>query len=1015
MPDIFDEFLDELKRRQSGQSGGSPGTPDADGDGEDRGSGARPRVLRREPRRSSRWPWIVLGVGFLVLLFLSVGVGFWTDILWYRSVSFESVFWTRFGSAAALFLFGTALTLIVLFGNLIVARRLAPPSVPGSGAGLGEVLDRMSRAAAGRRGYEPGPRPIVIDRDVLPDLTPTATLVIVGLTILVALGVGGSMAASWETVLLWIHRVPFAASGAPIVDPVFGHDISWFLFELPFFRAVQSIFNTLVVASLLVAGGRYLAGMTGSGFKVPTAIRVHLAILGGLYLLSVAVGYQLDKYELVYSTRMPVGAVGVSFTDAHAQFLAYDLLTGISAFAAAFLIGAAFTRWTWPLGLTVVVWFLASLLVGRLYPEAVQRFSVVPNPLVQEGPYLANNIAMTRLAYGLDGWTDTPYHGDAVLTQAQIDDDGATFQNARLWDYRPLGDTIKQLQTVRRYYDFLDVDTDRYVIDGNLRQVMLSARELDLAANTEATGWLNQRIIYTHGVGAVMVPVNEVTSEGQPVLFIKNLPPVSSQGAPTIGEPRIYFGEKDNGYVIVRAQQPEFDYLPQGADNSGTAANLTTRWTGTNGISLATTLNKVLFALRFGDLDLLISNQITADSEVLMHRTLDDRLQLLAPFLQYDKDPYLVVPDNGRLAYVQDAFTTSDRFPNAQPFDPATLTATNLHGPIDYIRNSVKVVMDAYDGTMKFYVSDANDPIIRDYQAIFPDLFSPMSDLPANLAPHLRYPEELFNVQTQIYGRYHVTDAETFYSTNDQWTVPSGKPNEQSLPPEAYYVVMRMPGEPNPEFLLLQPMVPASKLNMIAWVAARNDSPNYGTVRVFRFPTDTAVLGPAQIEARIDQDPTISAQITLWNQSGSNVIRGNLIVVPVGDSLIYLQPVYLQSTTSKFPEFQRIVVASPTTVVWGHTLSEALHLLIAAGGQSPGPTPTPGGTPGPSVGPTPIPSAIPGLPSDVPGLIDYANAHFELAQQALRDGDFARYGQEIELVREALARLDQLAGPTPSP
>jgi len=1019
VPDIFDEFLDELKRRQAGQSGGGSGGPGDDDDGGKGGSGGArrpgPRILRREPTGPSRWPWIALGVGLVVLLFLSIGVGFWTDILWYRSVGFESVFWTRFGSAAALFLFGTALALIVLLGNLAIARRLAPPGVPGSGAGLGEVLDRMSRAAAGRRGFEPGPRPIVIDRDALPDLTPTATLVIVGLTILVALGIGGSMAASWETVLLWIHRVPFAASGAAVSDPVFGHDISWFLFELPFFRAVQSIFNTLVVASLLVAGGRYLAGMTGSGFRVPTSIRVHLAILGGLYLLSVAVGYQLDKYELVYSNRMPVGAIGVSFTDAHAQFLAYDLLTGISAFAAAFLIGAAFTRWTWPLGLTVVVWFLASLLVGRLYPEAVQRFSVVPNPLVQEGPYLANNIAMTRLAYGLGGWTDTPYHGDAVLTQAQIDEDVTTFRNARLWDYRPLGDTIKQLQTVRRYYDFIDVDTDRYLIDGDLRQVMLSARELDLAANTEATGWLNQRIIYTHGVGAVMVPVNEVTPEGQPVLFIKNLPPVSSQGAPTIGEPRIYFGEEDNGYVIVRAQQPEFDYLPQGADNSGTAANLTTRWTGTNGISLATTLNKVLFAIRFGDLDLLISNQITADSEVLMHRTLADRLQLLAPFLQYDKDPYLVVRNDGRLVYVQDAFTTSDRFPNAQPFDPTTLAATNLHGPIDYIRNSVKVVMDAYDGTMTFYVADPTDPIIRDYEAIFPELFRPLSDLPADLTPHLRYPEELFNVQTQVYGRYHVTDAETFYSTNDQWTVPSGKTNEQSLASEAYYVVMRMPGEPNPEFLLLQPMVPASKLNMIAWVAARNDSPNYGTVRVFRFPTDTAVLGPAQIEARIDQDPTISAQITLWNQSGSNVIRGNLIVVPVGDSLIYLQPVYLQSTSSKFPEFQRIVVASPTTVVWGHTLSEALHLLIAAGGQPPGPTPTPGGTPGPGASPTPIPSAIPGLPSDVAGLIDYANRHFELAQQALRDGDFARYGQEIELVRQALARLDQLAGPTPSP
>jgi len=335
----------------------------------------------------------------------------------------------------------------------------------------------------------------------------------------------------------------------------------------------------------------------------------------------------------------------------------------------------------------------------------------------------------------------------------------------------------------------------------------------------------------------------------------------------------------------------------------------------------------------------------------------------------------------------------------------------------------VKIVMDAYDGTMRLYIADPSDPLIRDYAAIYPDLFRPIGEMPPDLVPHLRYPEELFNVQTRMFGPYHVTDPETFFSANDQWTVPAGKTNEQSLPSEAYYVVMRMPGEPNPEFLLLQPMVPSKRPNMISWVAARNDVPNYGHVRVFRFPSDTNVLGPAQIEARIDQDPTISAQITLWNQSGSTVIRGNLIVVPVGDSLIYLQPVYLQSTstTSSLPEFQRIVVASPTVVVWGRTLGEALNLLLASGGQqpgpsaSPGPTATPGATPGPGVSPSPIASGPAGLPSDVPGLIAYANQHFELAQQALRDGDFARYGQEIELVRQALARLDQLAGPSPSP
>ncbi len=1037
MPDIFDEFLDELKRRQAGPAGsdsgnGEPGgddpgdEPPADPERSDpepsgppsRGNGPprRPRVIRtREPRRF-RWTWVVLALAAIALLFVSVGVGFWTDVLWYRSVGFESVLWTRVGATSALFVIGVLVTLAVLLGNLAIAGRLAPPADPAATAGIGDFLDRLNRAATSQPGarFGAGPRPVVLDRDELPDLTPITRLVIVGISIFVALIVGGSMAAGWETVLLWIHRVPFAPSGAPVTDPVFGRDISFFLFDLPFLRGVQSVFNALVALSLLVAAARYVAGMARAGLHFPTPARVHLAVLGGLFLLSVAVGYQLDKYELVYSTRG--FATGVSYTDAHAQFAAFDILTVLSAFAAAFLIGAAFTRWNWPLGVTVAAWFVASILVGTVYPEAIQRFVVNPNTLAQERPYIANNIAMTRLAFNLASWDPpTNYGGEALLTQAQIDADAATFQNARLWDYRPLGDTIDQLQTVRKYYQFVNVDTDRYPINGGLRQLMLSARELNLAANTEATGWVNQRIIFTHGIGLVMVPVNEVTPEGQPVLFVKDLPPISADGAPAISEPRIYFGEKPTGYVIVGAKQPEFDY-PQGAgDPTGGGPVTTTVWSGDTGIPLHTTLDRLLFAIRYGDLDLLISDQVTASSQILIHRSLAERLRLVAPFLRYDKDPYVVVDGQGHLVYIQDAFTVTDKFPNAQPFDASTLAGSGLgSGSIDYIRNSVKVVMNAYDGTMHFYVADPNDPLIRAYEGIFPSLFSPITDLPADLAPHLRVPEELFNVQTRMYGAYHVQDPETFYSSNDLWTVPAGTTSDQVLPSEAYYVVMRIPGEPNPEFLLLQPMVPKDRPNMISWVAARNDAPNYGTVRVFRFPTNTTVLGPAQIEARIDQDPTISAQVSLWNQSGSKVIRGNLIVIPVGDALIYLQPVYLQSTSSKFPEFQRIVVASPSTVVWGQTLTEALHLLLQARG-GPAPSPTPGGTPVPGTSPSPGPTVAPGLPSDVPGLIAYANAHYELAQQALRDGDLARYGSEIAFVGQAIQRLEQLQGSSPAP
>src|SRR5215210_4803376 len=511
---------------------------------------------------------------------------------------------------------------------------------------------------------------------------------------------------------------------------------------------------------------------------------------------------------------------------------------------------------------------------------------------------------------------------------------------------------------------------------------MLSARELDLGGNPNATGFVNKRIIFTHGIGVTMVPVNEVTAEGQPELFICNLPPASSSGAPKITEPRIYFGERPSDYIVVGAKQAEFDY-PRGAPDPGATdvGGVETRWSGKTGIGLDSTLARFLFAFRFGDLDLMISDQVTPDSKLLFHRSVSDRVPRLAPFLHYDKDPYIVIDGAGRLVYMWDAYTISDRFPHANEFSPDDLGGdTGLAGsPFNYIRNSVKVTVDAYDGTVTYYVADPGDPLIRAWQGVFPGLFKPLSAMPADLAAHIRVPEEGFNVQTRMYGRYHVTNPLTFFQNDDLWTVPASKPTEQTLPSEAYYVVMRMPGESEAEFLLLQPMVPTNRPNMIAWVAARMDDPNYGQVQVYRFPADTTVFGPAQIEARIDQDPLISAQVSLWNQSGSKVIRGSLIVVPLDESLIYLQPVYLQSTGSAFPEFTRIVVASPRQVVWAESLGEALRLLLAAeAGDLPSPSPTepPTPTPGPSAAPSPGPGQSPGptpttgLPADVPGLID---------------------------------------------
>ena len=1001
--------------------------------------GAQPPSMRTILRR--------VGVGAIVIIIALIvflagtGIDLWTDAIWYKSVGFDSVFWTRLGAQAGLFVVALVVALVVLLFNLWLAGRLAPPADPTRPGRIRQVADRLSEAqrqaerAARMAGGGPGMRGMGgsfprgetavggLDLDAMPNLIPIATWVIAAVAVMVAIGIAGSVSGAWTTLLLWVNRVPFSPTGV-VTDPVFGKDISFFLFDLPFFRFTQSLVSGLLLASLAVVGARYLVQATQGGEVFVTRVRVHVAVIAGLYLLTIAFGYQLDKYELVYSTG---GAtVGVGFTDANARFMAYDVLTFLSGIAGALLIAGAFTRWMWPLGAIVIIWFSASLVLGRLYPEAIQRLTVDPNEFAQEERYIANNIGMTRLAYGLDKWETRNYDGTAPLTQAAVEAEADTFTNARLWDYRPLQTTLKQLQTVRQYYDFVDVDTDRYVVQDNLRQVMLSGRELAIAKNDQATSWVNQRIIYTHGIGVAMVPVNEVTREGQPELWIRNLPPVSSNGAPQITEPRIYFGESDAHYVVTGARQDEFD-IP--GDTTAGTGDQTTRWTGTTGVKLDSTLSRVLFSLRFRDLDLLISDQITSDSQLLFHRTISDRLGHIAPFLKYDKDPYLVIDGDGKLVYVQDAYTISDAFPHSSWFDTTTLTPNSgLYGQsLNYIRNSVKITMNAYDGTMNFYVNDPTDPLIRAWEGVFPGMFQPLSAMPAGIASHLRVPEELFNVQTRMYGQYHVTQPLTFFNNTDRWTVPDPQTNEQSLPSEAYYVAMRMPGESAAEFLLLQPMIAQARPNMIAWIAARNDAPNLGQVRAYRFPSDTTIFGPAQIEARIDQDPVISAQISLWNQSGSQVVRGNLIVVPVGESLLYLQPVYLQSTSAAFPEFQKIVVGSPSTIVWGNTLKEALTALLAKQGgatptPSPTPTPGPGTSPGPTATPAPTagpgPSATPGtgggLPTAVSGLVDYANTHFELAQAALHTGDFATYGAEMDKVQVALARLAELTA-TPAP
>ena len=1037
-PEPDEHDADEHERRRVHEpgpgagSGRRPPRPRVVVGGPDDGSGSGGRMRR-------------FGLGFValailvVIILLGVGVNFLTDAIWFRSVGYESVFWTRVTTQIGLFLGGGIVALLFLLFNVWLAGRLLPPPDPDRASPFagwferiagadesGGSSSRQGRPWEGRPPMRPGgnrmgPRPIEgisLSADDLPDFAPIARWSLIALVVLIALGVAGSAASHWETILLWRNQVPYSPAGvAPVVDPIFHRDVSYYMFELPFLRWVQSAANGLLLAALAVSAGRYLIGGLRGGIVFTTQMRVHLAVLAGLYLASIAVGYQLDKLELVYSTNGV--AAGVSFTDQNARFFAYDVLTVVAAFAGALLVGGAFTRMLWPLGAVIIFWLSASLVLGQLYPAAIQRLSVEPDQLGKETTYINNNIAMTRIAYGLNSWEVSDYSGQDQLTQAAVTNEQGTFQNARLWDAAPLRDSLDQLQTVRQYYDFTNVDTDRYQINNTARQVMLAGRELAPEKNPLANSWVNQRITFTHGIGVAMVPVNAATPEGQPDLFIQGLPPVSSNGAPQISQPRIYFGERPSDWVITNARQAEFDY-PVGTDSSGAVnSNATTSWTGTTGIKLDTVFSRLVWALEFKDLNILISDQITAQSQLLIHRTISDRISMVAPFLSFDSDPYLVINSSGGLDYIQDAYTTSDRFPNAQPFDTGQLAAGSGLAGLDfnYIRNSVKVVVDAYTGQMTFYVSDPNDPIIRTYENVFPQMFTPLSAMPAGLKAHLRVPEDLFDVETRTYARYHVTDPSAFYNNEDLWTVPPNPGGSQNLPNVAYYVEMRLPDESSTEFLLLQPMVPASRPNMIAWIAARNDQANYGQVRVYKFPQDTSVLGPNQIAAKIDADPTISAQVTLWDQAGSHVIKGNLIVVPVQNSLIYLQPVYLQSANSAFPAFERIIVATPTRVVWDTNLAGALSQLLAAGpgasappssSPSPGPSSSPAASP--SAGPTSSPPA-----GDVSSLVAYANQHFELAQAALRNGDFATYGTEIAKVQQALRELNQLVAPSSNP
>jgi len=897
----------------------------------------------------------------VILLFLLPRLArAYTEWLWFGEVGYRAVFWVPIASAAAVGLAAALAVFLILWLDIRPLLRLRP---------IPRVIDLRP---SGSRGYQQGIR-----------LRP-GVLAAFGAAVVSALA-GQAAAGSWPTFQAWLHRVPFG-----IQDPIFHQDVGFYVFTLPAYTAVYDwLFAWTFVALLIAAAGYYLdlAPLMMRGvWAIPRGVRIHLAVLGGALLLLRAVGFWLDAFGLLFSPR---GAVfGAAYADLHATLPALRLLMVLAAASGLLLLSSAWLRTMraaiGSLALTIVVWIAGT----GLYPSAVQQFEVTPNELDREAPYIRNSIEATLHAYNLDQVQEQLFPATESLTPASVQANRAVLDNVRLWDYRPLLRAYLQLQGLRLYYTFTSVGIDRYQIDGREQQVMLSARELDISRLTAAARtWVNDHLVFTHGYGLVMTPVNRISAEGLPDFYIKDIPPQSPIGL-RIDRPELYYGLLANQYVIVKTRTKELDYA-RGDQNAYTS------YAGSGGVPLTAPLAKLAFATRFGASQLLLSNDVTAESRVIFHREVTERVAHLAPMLTLDHDPYLVLAD-GRLYWIVDAYTTSGGYPYSRPV-----------GGVNYIRNSVKAVVDAYDGATRLYVVDPEDPLVQVYGRIYPGLFRPMEALPPSLASHLRYPEDLFTLQAEVYSTFHMKDPRVFYNREDLWVFPNELFTGASQPLEPYYVTLRLDPAQGEEFALILPFTPAGKDNMVAWMAGRSDMPHYGRLLVYRFPKDRTVFGPMQIEARINQDPVISAQLSLWNQQGSQVIRGNLLVIPVADALLYVEPLYLQASGSALPELKRVIVAYGARIAMEPTLEAALARIfvglpseVAAGGAGSGPA----AAPAPSGGTTAVPR------ERVAALAAEANAHYERAQAALRAGDFATYGREIDALGRVLAELKRAAG-----
>ena len=911
----------------------------------------------------SRRKWYIIGaIALFIFIFGGTLAGFYTDWLWFGEVGYRTIFWRSFFARIALGAVAGILFFIIAYSNLLWARRLSPP-----------ILERYERNDVRARMGEFARRGL--------------GWLIFGATLFVSFLVAMEAASHWLSYLSFTHATPFGNT-----DPIFHRDIGFYIFKLGFLRYIYGwLIFTLVVTAIATAVVHYTDRAIEVLAGVPTFaphVKAHLSVLLAAVLFVKAWGYRLDAYGLLYS---PTGVVyGAGYTDIHARLISLQILSIVAVIAGVIALANIYRRGVKLPAAALVILVAASFLIGVVYPGFVQQVYVKPNEIALESRYIKYAIESTRRAFDLDVIEEKSYPAVANLTAQDIRNNRATINSIRLWDYRPIQATYSQLQALWQYYEINNVDIDRYIITNELRQVMLAARELSPnIAGTRAGTWVNQHFQYTHGYGAVMSPVNRATPEGLPEFFVEDIPPVSRVGI-NITQPQIYFGEEAMDYVVVNSRQKEFDYPSEDEPAY-------TRYAGKGGVPVGGYFQRLAFAWRFSDVNLILKNPITRDSRLMFRRQISERMQAIAPFLLYDDDPYLVI-SKGKLYWMRDAYTISTRYPYSEPH------SVYEGYDINYIRNSVKVVADAYDGTVDFYVADPTDPIIKTYQKIFPGVFKPMSEMPPDLHAHIRYPELLFTIQTEALRTYHMQDPQVFYNRGDLWDIPNeivGISGEEQ-PVEPYYVVMRLPGEQDESFLMMRPFTPHNKNNMVAWMAAKSGPQDYGRVILYEFPKDKLIYGPAQIESRINQDPTISPQLSLWDQSGSRVNRGNQLVIPIGQSIIYVKPLYLQSATSQIPELKRVIVAYGNELAMEPTLEAALARVFGAGAA-------------PGVEAMPSRVAAGGLPGAAPTaaqqrLIDQAWDQLERAKEAQQRGDWAAYGARLRELEETLRQLRRQGG-----